>query len=116
MMKGQGRTVSRVLRFAVTGALLGGGACTNKRKEERTVNEGPVPEPDNVNEGPKLEPDPKPTPEPMPNVNPGVEQDEAGEASEASEASDPSQVEPKPDEGPPPVRTNVGRENPEPEQ
>ncbi len=96
-MKGQ-RSGRRVLHFAVTGALLGGGAaagCTAKDKPvtntamvedpepslpdadapEERVNEGPQAEPEpHANEGPHPEPHanegPQPEPKPKIMVNP----------------------------------------------
>jgi hypothetical protein len=133
----QNRSSSRVLRFAVTGALLGGGtACTSKQgppKDERleTVNEGPFEEP-RVNEGPEPDHDDGPEAEPtegppkappvpvdeqgrpLPTANPGPEDP-------PTKDEPPLMVNPVPPEevkppSEPPPRTNVGRVRSVPEK
>jgi hypothetical protein len=134
----QNRSSSRVLRFAVTGALLGGGAaCTSKHgaaKDERpeTADEGPFEEP-RVNEGPEPDPDEGPKVEPIggPSERPPVPVDEQGRPlptanpgpeDQPTKDEPPLMVNPVPPEEvnppskPPLPRTNVGRVRSVPEK
>jgi hypothetical protein len=121
------RSTFRVLRFAVTGALLGGGpACTSKKEDQtpptkaqaldRDSNDAPgedgsVPPP-TLNEGPEPDPGQDDGAQPLPTANPGPEEaddakaDETGESEEGPADSTPSV---DPERPPPPLRTNVGR-------
>lgn len=116
VMKSQGGR-GRVLRFAVTGALLGGaaGGCTGAQDQPRT-NTAHVPEPDHVNMAREAEPapepdhvnvapvEPPPDAEPSPDappkvmVNPAPQPDpEQIEPVHPNEAMEPDPPAPKPD-------------------